>query len=399
MKVTSLFIIIIVFFPFIIYNYTFLHSVSIGYFISVLTLIGLLAISKKDIRISKRLSIFYFVILLVFVFSIPSMLFSKSFNLLRFYSSFSFLIITTICSQKITELISRIDEIIFTKTINIIFGTLLFTGLVEILDQLFVDRTKELLFFSEPSHYAITILPFALYKTQTFIKLSNKLLMIMILFILSVVLKNLTLLIGTLMVALLTIKTFKNFITVLFLTTAILITFFSFIQNIDLSYFIERVTFVGSNNLSTLVFLSGWENGINVLKEGNLTGIGFQQLGYITIDGYYRDRLAQLGFANLNIYDGGTTGAKLIAETGVLGISLAILYLIYLYKIIRKSFSQTQIYHRSQFFIAVFIMYSLEFFIRGIGYFSPNSFLFICSLIFLFYLKPNYTFNENSSNS
>ena len=154
-------------------------------------------------------------------------------------------------------------------------------------------------------------------------------------------------------------------------------------------YFLNRIDFAETKNLSALVFLSGWERAFLNLKDTFFYGVGFQQFGIVGELGSYQKILGSLGFEKLNLYDGRSTGSKLIGELGILGIALISIYLIYfikifltLKKIINKNTSLQFV-----FFASIFLMSSVEFFIRGVGYFSPTMFLFFASI--MFFMKKN----------
>ncbi|MGE4444832.1 MAG: hypothetical protein AB7E37_07695 [Candidatus Altimarinota bacterium] len=160
-----------------------------------------------------------------------------------------------------------------------------------------------------------------------------------------------------------------------------------------MSYFINRLVLTENlDNLSVLVFLSGWERSfLNIYNTFGL-GVGFNQLGYVGEFGYYQGLLSKLGAERLNLHDGGTTGSKLISEVGIIGVLLLFLYKLYFFKIIyrlKKKFSNFDF--KDIFFFCVYIMFFVELYIRGVGYFSGTLFLFLTSI---FYLK-NITFRKD----
>jgi hypothetical protein len=111
-------------------------------------------------------------------------------------------------------------------------------------------------------------------------------------------------------------------------------------------YFYDRVLFwdaQSSKNLSSLVYLQGIQDAHYSFVSTKGLGLGFQQLG--------TQKLSEAGLilqellnnnTGLNRQDGGFTAAKIIAELGLLGILILLMYLIlakkaffYLYNYLR----------------------------------------------------------------
>lgn len=79
---------------------------------------------------------------------------------------------------------------------------------------------------------------------------------------------------------------------------------------------------------------------------------------------------------------------KLIAEFGVLGVGLLLVYLFYFFKNFRwfRSMIMGRVALRDRrqiFFNSCFLMYGVDFFVRGAGYFSAEGFMFIASIIWM----------------
>lgn len=130
-------------------------------------------------------------------------------------------------------------------------------------------------------------------------------------------------------------------------------------------------------------------------------GVGFQQFGIVGDQGLVMQKLADLGADGLNQLDGGLVLSKFVGEMGVFAVVALLFYLIYCYRYLRClrfiSLSLTQKKDaRNIFFMAIYVTFAMQTFIRGTGYFSSGGFLFLTSLIWisLTNLNVNYVKNE-----
>jgi len=152
----------------------------------------------------------------------------------------------------------------------------------------------------------------------------------------------------------------------------------------NLEYFYSRLIFTDTENLSVLVFLSGWERALLNIYNTYGLGVGFNQLGYIGSLGHSNEIMTKLGMSNLNLYDGGTTASKIISELGIFGLSLVIIYIFFLLKfyfIVKQNLSHLDI--KDIYFFSCYMMFTIELFIRGVGLFSPTIFLFVVSIVYI----------------
>jgi hypothetical protein len=144
-------------------------------------------------------------------------------------------------------------------------------------------------------------------------------------------------------------------------------------------YFIERLTFTpDSDNASVLVWLQGWESAAYALAQTSGLGIGFQQLGIVTVTGTVTDKILTLLGASLNDRDGGILAAKLVAEFGVFGIAALLAYCVAFARSFMKlrscALAGGVLPAAAVFRLSAVVMLSIELFVRGIGYFSPATF-------------------------
>lgn len=152
-------------------------------------------------------------------------------------------------------------------------------------------------------------------------------------------------------------------------------------------YFSSRLNVSAeSQNLTTLVFLQGWEQAMIALKESNGLGVGFQMLGSES-PGVFAGVINSVTGDDLNREDGGLLVAKIIGEFGVFGILLSFFYLFFFLKIALKCkliySSERESEKKKIIYYSFFIMFFVELFFRGYGYFSPGFVVFLASIFSL----------------
>ncbi|QYA24391.1 hypothetical protein G3I01_02325 [Gramella sp. MT6] len=165
-----------------------------------------------------------------------------------------------------------------------------------------------------------------------------------------------------------------------------------------LSYFEDRLNFSEeASNITTLVYLQGWEDAYLALIETNGLGLGFQNMGTLE-PGKYGKMIYQILGEYKNREDAGFLAAKIVGEFGLIGVGF-ILY--YLHLMIRSSVTLFRFMKRRDyssnltidiFAHSIIITFFLELFLRGYGYFSPGVFLFFVALFLICNRKimPNY---------
>lgn len=117
-------------------------------------------------------------------------------------------------------------------------------------------------------------------------------------------------------------------------------------------------------------------------RESGWWGGGFQQFGMLGLDGELSDRLAALKLGDQNLYDGGSSAAKIIGELGFWGFVGLFFYLLLCMRCIiflrhgdrpRKTIDI--------FFAACIVALLIELFVRGVRYFSTGFFLATTAVI------------------
>ncbi len=162
---------------------------------------------------------------------------------------------------------------------------------------------------------------------------------------------------------------------------------FFIIQNLE--YYSSRLNTSSDDNLSTLVWLQGWENAFINFTETYGFGVGFQQFGINGLKGNATEAIAYLraseGNTTLNQLDGGTLGAKIFGEFGFFGLIL----IYFLTSLSLKSFfklrrmTNTNNLHLKTFSLCVFSVFIFELFVRSMSYISNNVVLLIVALIYI----------------
>lgn len=312
---------------------------------------------------------------------------------LKSFLLFSFILFSI---PVIPQIINEINISYVHKIMKIFVLIFAITGLISYYFQksgFFVG--KYMILYTEPSHFAIALIPILLFIVKSTKNEILKITYVMTFSMLALLLESLTLLVGTIFISLVGFWRYCVKFIIVFI-------FFLILTHDDLQYFTYRIkldTESSVRSLSSLVYLSGWERAYMSLTESYFLGIGFNRLGYVGYEGEFMKEIRTLLFGEeLNLYDGGTQGAKIISEFGVLGIILVILYIIGFLKIFFmlvkiKNISKIDIL--KTFYSSYYLSYIIELFVRGVGFFSPNFVLFIASVYYLFFYTNKRDIREN----
>ncbi|MCK8584845.1 hypothetical protein LNQ51_08120 [Yersinia ruckeri] len=280
-----------------------------------------------------------------------------------------------------------IDDICFNKILTNIFYFLIANGVVISLRILFGYQSgKEMLFFTEPSHYALIISIFFCFKLRENTK--NIFFVIPLLFI-SFSIENLTLVIGIFMSLCLIFFNRKILIISPLFILIISLASTSFVNSEKFNYYSQRVDISkDSKNTSTLTLLSGYEQALLAIEDTDGMGYGIQNMGYLNERGEIVKTIYSLrgGNSDSNLYDGGFFLSKLVVEFGVLGLIFFILTLILLI----KKFSERD--DKFIFFTSTIYISIIYFLMRGSGYFTPSSVILFLACIYLLIASPRNIF-------
>lgn len=330
-----------------------------------------------------------FMVLLALHSSITSIL-NIEVNNARVFFSLMLLSLMLLSSPLIFNIFELVEEDIFKKTIILSYYFLLLFGFIMvIIHKNHIILTKDMILFKEPSHFAMVLLPLSLF----YMILNNgkkRYVNYVLLLLLSLLLENLTLLAGVLTILIIINWKYKYKL-ILILCCVIFLT--NFLDFAFLNYYTDRLVLTSSSdNLSVLVFISGWERALFSFLNTNGLGIGFQNLGFF---GNYGVAMMKIGYILngrfINLYDGGSLAPKLIAELGFFGFFAILSYLGLSFRMIVNLGSiKKRENSKYVFFISIFLMFIIQLFIRGIGYFSPMSLFFIASVYMLFKKKRKF---------
>lgn len=314
----------------------------------------------------------------------------SAFDFARFWQSHLLLILYSLGAYCFVILARRVSAKQADGSIKFVFWALILSAIAGIarFSPFFPAAAfKSVLFYGEPSHFALDFLPLLLcmvVRSQG----RKKLVLLIGSLALFLMLENLTLLVGFALIFCLTVRPRR-----LLLLPLLPFVAFLALQLTDLEYYAERLDFSSSaSNLSSLVYMSGLERShLNLVETGGL-GVGFQQFGIVGSMGDGQELIAALIGQEANLLDGGSVAQKFIGEFGILGVLAVLLYFRYFLRsanwLIRESHTLgNQSDPRDVFFHSCFAIYAIDLLIRGTGYFSSSGFVFVAALYWLF-LKP-----------
>ena len=354
---------------------------------------ALCAIHGPRQRLGKLPIIVTVVLAVVLAQGLLSFLINTTFNIGRFWQTYGFLIIYLLGASFLVFLAQGLPKYKADFAVKFVFYALLLSGLATILGYRRFGNPSAVGFFSENSHYALSFLPLLLYMV-VLSSWGKKWFFLFMGFLIGLILQSLTLLVGVIAIAMLALRSrqlvFFSIISISILMVAL--------DNIDIGCFMARVnpfpsasSVVGepdSVNLSMLAYQSGWERIHLNLKDYYGIGLGFQQLGFVGSAGEIMENLSAVGATGLNLFDGSFVASKFISEFGILAVMVLVAYLVYFarnvwwLREVSKNGGET-VDCRKVFFLACFVMFSIDLFIRGTGYFSSSGFLFIASLMWI----------------
>jgi hypothetical protein len=282
---------------------------------------------------------------------------------------------------------------------------------------------RPIVFFNEPSHYVLVFSPFFLWNLYRARNILIKYLILVLVFLISLSIQSVILSLVVIVSTFITMR-FKNTVIALLILFVFQTGFNSmdFKSNMNSGFFYERETSAkyfskrlpilneetklynsektgyfdpskylnllikDSYNGSLLALISGWERALMNLEDTRAMGFGFQQFGILGRWGSATYKIVSIYRMPLCLTDGASIAPKVIGEFGLLGILLILIYT-------KFSFLKLQEFRRHCinpsdhtalkyiFYISCIISFSLSIFIRGVGYFTAESFLFFLSIL------------------
>lgn len=358
-------------------------------------MVYVLIISKKKlprIRVKKRYLLLFWIAIAIMHYALSIFLYMDYFSIKHILSFLLFWIMVLSAGMLSLE-IKKIRSFTILSVVKTLSFFIIIIGIYSIFWKVtflgYEKFPKSIFPFSEPSHFAISIsgllLFIGLYSSTTV-----RIFLIVTVGLMGILYPSLILLVVALVMILLYF--YSNFTKLLPIVLVLSVLIF-YIINADMAtYFSDRLTFDNSaTNFSTLVYLQGWEDMLSCLNESNGFGVGFQNLGILE-PGEYGKKIYLLLGSYLNRNDGGFLAAKIVGEFGILGIGLIIAYLFKLFHSIVYIINFTKFYdlNKKQTMInypiasvlghSIIIMFFLEMFGRGYGYFSTGVFFFFVAM-------------------
>lgn len=320
---------------------------------------------------------------IVFVQGMVSYALHVQFDFNRFVQSLPVLLAMLFGALAFAMLARRTPACVANFAVKGVFGCLLITGVIGALhlSPFSSELEKPVVFYSEPSHFAWSFLPFLLYMA---INASPRRRLILVLsgYLIALLIQNLTLVVGVTFIAVLTTKIRRSVFVALII--AALVTFAS----VNLDYFTARLDFFGeSQNLSLLVYLSGWERALLDLGQTAGLGVGFQQFGIVGGRGEIMASIAALSGSDMNLLDGSAVAIKFVGEFGVIALGMLLAYVAYMIRCVKwlREVSMRRVTGSpvSIFFQSCLVMYSVDLFVRGAGYYTSSGFLFMAAAMWM----------------
>jgi hypothetical protein len=257
-----------------------------------------------------------------------------------------------------------------------VLGAILVEGLLGVSPPSPFASPKPMFPFTEPSHFALTCAPFFMFCAIRYTGVSRALLLLAGAAA-GVMMQNLTFLVAIALTAAICLRrSVAVLIAVMLVVVAPLL---------DLTYYSSRLDFAQDNsNLSTLVYLQGWQLIFESLHNSTGWGLGFQQLGIRGTSVEASDLIYMIVGGYGNVLDGGFTFAKILSEFGVLGMLLILGYLILAVAAMRQlraaAKAPTGVSASRVFAAAIIVCYGIELFVRGAGYFTATTALLVAAL-------------------
>jgi len=341
---------------------------------------GPFKVQRSDVR---RLAILAVVIVLLFIHAAIANSQLGGVDFVRFFSSCALLMLVFVGAQAASRKLLRTPTAVLVETADIALIVLTAIGVAAVFGAPSIGpqaTVKPVVIFSEPSVFACAYMPVLLFRAAVS-KQIGKLGLLAVAFLLAVVLQSFTMIIEVIIVSALLLRR-VTLVIMIFVVAIGLVA-------LDLTYYADRLNFSSeSDNISTLVLLQGWQNAILDFQSTYGFGVGYQQFGIVGSVGDISARISELAGDYINLFDGGSTAAKLIGEFGILGILTVISFMILAYRCVNfiRGTQSHPVHHdiRKIFFYSLIVTYSFELLIRGSGYFTPGGFLALTALISIY---------------
>ncbi|WP_260524238.1 hypothetical protein [Serratia sp. PL7] len=327
-----------------------------------------------------------FLILCIFIL-VQSSYFLIEKNYSKPLYSFPILLFIFVSASSFSTKLATIDDEVIIKALVQSAYLFIFCGWVAIFFKLNIGPysgfNKPVIPFSEESHYALCV-GFLVCMAGFFANNKQKVNLFANILAQSVLFPSLTLVIFAFF-AFFIFWMSKNIFRLLILGAifALIVILLSsyYSDSVAMQYFLSRVQLNSdSDNLTTLVFLQGVDDAVRSFVNTNGLGLGFQMAGTDKV-GQYGLTITKLTGSELNRTDGGFIASKLVSEFGFLGVLLLLFYVKMILTSVHKIKKLPKNYGVQDAFTALgavcIVTFSVEFFLRGYGYFSPGIFMLL----------------------
>lgn len=407
-----LFLILFLFFlPYLADVYLNLNSITIPLFV-IATIINFLFIDEiRKFKLNKNYSIFLFLFLIIiFISSINSYFVYDDSKPLKSYLVISIFFTSIIIFNYIStcDLNKIIEKIKMLFLFCVALGW--YSYFFEVNSFNYSVKPNNIFPFQEPSHFALAIGNLSI-PLLVFTKIRFNIFILVNLFFFSLMFPSIVLLIFSFLnlCIFLIKKDFNIILTVGILIVTIFLAMTFFLNDpsiIDLEYFIDRIYPNYSNdqiyNLSNLTYRQGWNFAFVNLKESNFLGIGFQMMGSekMHYGDLYNLIMNVTQSYGQNLQDGSFVMSKILVEFGIIGLFVSLLYIKFIISFILKikknlkhiylkNYSNYNNFDKIFFSHLIIFAYSVNYFIRGINYFTPQSVILIAAILFLINSEQN----------
>lgn len=357
-------------------------SMSLGTFLAALVLIGLQWCHNANGRFPRRVIQVALAVTIGVMLHLALAFLRAPLDLSRGLGSVPMLPICVLGAAAAADLLSRAQPQQLRHVLHRCTQILLALGVwggLGLPEPSFGGWNKPIFPFTEPSHLALTLGPFLIFACITS-RPGARLAYISAALTLTALLQSTTLAAITLVTVLICLR-LRYALVILALMAPI-------VASLDLTYYLTRLDFSeDASNLTSLVYLQGWQLIGESWDASHGLGIGFQQLGVGGSEVPAAQLIsAVLGDADgfLNLFDGGFTLAKIVSEFGVFGVILLVAFVPMLVRAIARLHKHAaRIQSRDAFslFACAFIAaYVFELLLRGNGYFTPTGLLMLTGL-------------------
>jgi hypothetical protein len=297
----------------------------------------------------------------------------------------TFILWLMLCSsERIASLLLSIPDRDFFRVFIAISFALLSLGVCSLIipqDFLGYDKYAKSIFpYQEPSHFglvlALTVMPcihlFRLWSWPLLlITLCQQSAVLLVLYVLSMILY--VVLRGSMFFS---------------LWLLVITGFFIFDSGLETEYYSERLNVSGSSqNLSVLVWLQGWEEGLGVLSDTYGLGGGFRATGEGPPGEISESIAAITNGLETNRNSSGSLAARLTSDFGLTGLLIVLYYFRSLTLSLKRILVRKKTHYNDEKKLLaahlITIGFSLEMFVRGGAYLSPGVFLFMVSVILI----------------